>query len=128
MLQSISQVSFKANPIAKEETKETVANQNIAEVSSLERTPEVDKVDINDKKTNNTDKTGTSVAKKVGVCAASFLIPGLGQLINGEGKKALIMCLANFAINSLAFTVMPFLGIVGAGLNIYSAYDALKNA
>ena len=129
MLQSVSQVSFKANPVLKEKTEETVTNQKLSENSALERTPEVDKVDISNKKeVDNTNKPEASVAKKIGVGAASFVIPGLGQLINGQVKKGLIMFLGNAAINAITFTVFPLMGLAGAALNVYAAVDAVKNA
>jgi hypothetical protein len=68
---------------------------------------------------------------------ASFLIPGLGQYLNGEPDKALVHFLVAVAIPTAGYylaviTVNPFLAyavpLVQLGWHVYSALDAYNVA
>ncbi|MBQ6344826.1 MAG: hypothetical protein IJH63_02770 [Methanobrevibacter sp.] len=58
----------------------------------------------------------------------SFIIPGLGQAINGDKKKGLIMFIISLALGVIVMFYLK--GIVGHGIRIiyslYAAYDAYK--
>lgn len=68
---------------------------------------------------------------------ASFLIPGLGQYLNGEPDKALVHFLVAVAIPTVGYymaviTVNPFIAyatpLVQLGWHVYSALDAYNVA
>lgn len=61
-----------------------------------------------------------STMKKVGTSAASVLIPGAGQVINGDYKKAGWIIAGNI--------LLPKDSHLRSALRWYSAYDAYKNA
>ncbi len=58
----------------------------------------------------------------------SFIIPGLGQAINGEKKKGLIMFIIALLLGIIFVFFIP--GIIGHAIRIiyslYAAYDAYK--
>ncbi len=76
----------------------------------------------------------SSTAKKWGVGLASFCVTGLGQLINGEVKKAATMFFGSIALALSSMAILKFnknLGSIIAfgslALPIYSIVDAVKN-
>lgn len=59
---------------------------------------------------------------------ASFIIPGIGQIIAGETKRGLIFLVAEVIMYVLLFTVGTIAAILSLILSIYSAYDAYQIA
>ena len=104
----------------------------IATVPKLERTPNVDTVSFSSNEKNIEEnknlKKEASTGKKWGVGIASGFIPGLGQAINGKWGKAVGFFLGNIALNTLAFTVSPFIAIPALGISAWSIVDAVNNA
>ena len=98
----------------------------------LERIPSVDTVSFsgNDKTLEgNKLKEEASSGKKWGVGIASFLIPGLGQAINGEWGKALGFLAGRIGISlALGFACPPLAIATSLGLTIWSTVDAVQNA
>ena len=83
------------------------------------------------KKNDGYNHSSSSRAKKLATGFASFAIPGLGQVINGETTKGIVLLLGSVC-NSLIFfrkrTNVP-LGVTGRlGIGSWAAYDAYKNA
>lgn len=73
----------------------------------------------------------SNTGKKWGVGIASAVIPGLGQLINGEIGKGIAMVAGNvacwFMIRKAPKGVASSVGWVGGiALNVYSIVDAVK--
>lgn len=83
--------------------------------------------------TSKCPKKKASAAKKFGVGVASFLIPGLGQFINGDTSKGVGHLLGNMALRIGAGALIAFppaaiaCGIGACVLNIASVVDAVKN-
>ena len=122
--------------------------QSTPAFSATAKTNAQPKVDMESKDivefSTKANTTKNSKSKKIGAGIASFLYPGLGQLVNGEPKKALKYVLGGIGLDtvgtvaSLALTtfVNPVAGIaVGLatglahlGLNISSIVDAVKTA
>lgn len=77
-----------------------------------------------------------SKSKKILVGASSLLIPGAGQVINGQLAKGFIMfgsSVGAFALFKQGHIInKPILTVVGVAadivISIYSAIDAVKNA
>lgn len=71
---------------------------------------------------------GVPVARKSpgGALVASFVLPGLGQLINGEGTKAALFLILSviFGVLSMALIGLPFLFI----LWVWGCVDAYTSA
>ena len=109
-------VSFKGA----EETKQT---QGLLQVN-LERAPETDTFTTSNK---TIEEPKASTAKKWGVGIASFLLPGLGQAINGEWGKA-VGTFAGCAGCAIIGGLFPPAALVGLGVGIWSIVDAVKNA
>lgn len=64
-----------------------------------------------------------SKAKGVVPATASLLLPGVGQLINGQGKKAVGVFGVAMATGAAFMTGMPILGgIIGAAHLVTHAY------
>lgn len=108
--------------------KQPVNNQNLNVDLS---TPE-DSIELSTKKEI---KKKASIAKKVGVGLASRYLPGLGQVINGQGKKGAIQFISNTALKTaaiaFAFTCPHVSAVLSLGriaLNVGSIVDAVKNA
>ncbi len=108
--------------------KQPVNNQNLNVDLS---TPE-DSIELSTKKEITKE---ASTAKKVGVGLASLVLPGLGQLINGQGKKGAIQFISNAALRTgttaLAVACPPVAAVLLLGsiaLNVGSIVDAVKNA
>jgi TM2 domain-containing membrane protein YozV len=59
---------------------------------------------------------------------ASFIIPGLGQIIAGETQKGLIFLVAAIVLAVLVSFVGSIVGILSLALAIYAAYDAYQLA
>ena len=81
-----------------------------------------DVVEINN---NGNARKEASTEKKLLCAACSFFIPGLGQAINGQWGKAV-----GFFVGSIFLTPISIcsLGLLGIPYQIWSAYDAAKNA
>lgn len=63
----------------------------------------------------------------------SFFIPGLGQAINGEVKKGIILFIISIVIGLLlgfiaGMTGIIFISYLGILYSIYAAYDAYVTA
>lgn len=91
-----------------------------------------DKVDLSK---NKVVPLEAPLGKKIAVGAASFVLPGLGQILNGEAKKGHRDLILNFALRfgacGLAVICPPAaFAMAGAALavNISSVVDAVKNA
>jgi hypothetical protein len=73
-----------------------------------------------------------SKAKGVVPAAASFVVPGVGQLINGQGTKAVGVFGAAVATGAAFMTGLPLLGgIIGAAhlvTHVYAVGDAYIQA
>lgn len=110
---------------------------------NLENSPEKDSVSF--KGYHDIDKgdyierhieTEASIAKKLGVGLASYVLPGLGQFINGDNTKGLA-CLGLSVATMLASSLAACKGKIGIalatavpllGTQIYSIVNAFKNA
>ncbi|MBQ7450259.1 hypothetical protein IJS77_02485 [bacterium] len=68
---------------------------------------------------DSTAKKEPSTMKKIGVGAASVVIPGAGQVINGDYKKAGWIVAGNI--------LLPKDSVLKDVLRGYAAYDAYKN-
>lgn len=73
-----------------------------------------------------------SKAKGVVPAAASLVVPGVGQLINGQGAKAVTTFGIAFATGAAFMTGLPLLGgIIGAAhvvTHVYAVGDAYIQA
>jgi TM2 domain-containing membrane protein YozV len=58
----------------------------------------------------------------------SFIIPGVGQIVDGKTKRGLIFLAAEIIMYVLLFTVGSIAIILSLILSIYSAYDAYQLA
>lgn len=58
----------------------------------------------------------------------SFIIPGLGQIIAGEGKKGIILLIIAIILYALYFVAGSLVSILSLILSIYAAYDAYQIA
>ncbi len=81
------------------------------------------------------EKPEASTGKKIGVGVGSAILPGFGQLINGEGRKAAGHFFGNLglrvAAGMFAFSCPPLAVACSIGalvLGIGSIVDAVKNA
>ena len=75
--------------------------------------------------------SGKSTSSRIGVGAASIVIPGLGQIINGETAKGAAFFLASACNYLLFFRKRNNMtaGIIGRlGIGAWSAYDAYKKS
>jgi hypothetical protein len=64
-----------------------------------------------------------SKAKGVVPAAASFVVPGVGQLMNGQGSKALGVFGVAMATGAAFLTGLPLLGgLIGVGHLVTHAY------
>ena len=103
----------------------------------LERTPASDTVTFKGNEKNieknqepkEESKKEASTAKKFGVGLASFLLPGLGQAINGEWGKGLGF-LGGCLLYPIVMTPICFpLALAGTiGIGLFATVDAVKNA
>jgi TM2 domain-containing membrane protein YozV len=57
---------------------------------------------------------------------ASFIIPGLGQIIAGETQKGLIFLVAAIVLAVIVSFVGSIAAILSLALAIYAAYDAYQ--
>lgn len=102
-------------------------------VSQLERVPDAD--ELNTQNTGNTTKTDrligeikdyvdnlTPKQKQIGVL--SLLIPGFGQLLNGEYKKVLGFLFADTITSIMTLVFSPAI-VIQAAVGVYSALDAI---
>lgn len=73
-----------------------------------------------------------SKARGVVPAAASFVIPGLGQLVNGQGTKAVGVFGVALATGAAFMTGLPLLGgLIGLGhlaTHVYAVGDAYIQA
>ena len=56
----------------------------------------------------------------------SFLLPGIGQVVQGETKKGLIMFVIAIILSALSLYVLALFYIISFIYAIYAAYDAYK--
>ena len=58
----------------------------------------------------------------------SFVIPGLGQAINGYRNKGIVMFIIAILMNIFIYFFInnPFGHIIGVAYSLYAAYDAYK--
>ncbi len=69
--------------------------------------------------------------RKFAIGAFSLIVPGSGQIINGETNRGIIFFLASITNFLLCFKVLKakLLGaIIRIGIGAYAAYDAYKKA
>lgn len=59
---------------------------------------------------------------------ASFIIPGLGQLLAGDAKKGIIFFVIAVILGALNIYVSMYIGILSLIFAIYAAYDAYQMA
>lgn len=59
---------------------------------------------------------------------ASFIIPGLGQLLAGDAKKGVIFFIIALVLGILVQLVSAFIGIISLIWALYAAYDAYQMA
>lgn len=57
---------------------------------------------------------------------ASFIIPGIGQIIAGKTRRGLILLTAEIIMYVLLFTVGEIALFLSLILSIYAAYDAYQ--
>lgn len=59
---------------------------------------------------------------------ASFIIPGLGQILNGKTHRGLKLLIGMIILNILVYYVMNNIygSIVSTAYHLYAAYDAYK--
>ncbi len=133
-IQSVSQ-PLNANTVNSVNTANNADNKPIVDLSAPE-----DKIELSSKQEV---KKESSTAKKIGTGIASFICPGLGQLVNGQGGKA-----AKFFFGTVGVDILTGVGVgaiyllnppvalgisaIGAlahiGVAFTSVYDAVKNA
>ena len=58
----------------------------------------------------------------------SFFLPGIGQILQCDTEKGIMMFIIFIALDFLTLCVMPPLAIILFIYCIYSAYDAFKSA
>lgn len=121
--------------------------QAVSSVSENQKVNYQPKVDMESKDTVNfstkVENPKGNKTKKIGAGIASFVYPGLGQLVNGDAKKA-----AKFALGGVGLDVIGTIASVAlaasnpiaciaiatafalghVGLNIASIVDAVKSA
>ena len=56
----------------------------------------------------------------------SFLFPGIGQIIQGETQKGIIMFIIAIVISAITWYMSSIFCIVSLIYSIYAAYDAYK--
>lgn len=59
---------------------------------------------------------------------ASFIIPGLGQLLAGDAKKGIIFFVIALVLGALVSFVSSFISILSLVWALYAAYDAYQMA
>lgn len=96
-----------------------------AEEPKVDLSDPVDTVELSGKAAK---KEGASTAKKVGVGIASFLLPGLGQFINGEPKKGFAYLGGSIGCAILAGFTGPIGAVAALAVGVSSIVDAVKNA
>ena len=124
-IQAISNVNFKSA-------------EAISDIPAAARTPKVvipDETDTLELSTRAVAPAKPKTAKKFGVGIASFFAPGLGQLCNGQGLKALGHFAGIIGLTALATVTAPVsiplslaAGIGAFAVRICSVVDAVKNA
>lgn len=115
----------------------------IEKFPKMEKWIEKAKVDLSDPidtinltaKSNEIAESKPSTAKKVGVGVASAFIPGLGQIINHDGKKAgvffgtsLVGGLLTGAASTVSLPLAVVLSVGTLGVKVASIVDAVKSA
>ena len=138
IVQSINTNNYDiAQPVTKGNNLQRAQSTSPASPSKLERVPQTDSISFSNDNTIPPQQLNkeASTSKKWGVGIASFLIPGLGQLVNSESGKAAGFFFGSLAAQVLTLAsiqivpVMGFLmGCASLGLQIWSCYDAVKNA
>jgi TM2 domain-containing membrane protein YozV len=99
-----------------------VKNTEVKKVAYQPKVDMSDPVDTVELSTKNEAKKEASTGKKVGLGIASWILPGLGQCINGQAGKGLA-----FFAGAVGATLL--LGPVGTlGVGLWAAIDAAKNA
>ena len=102
---------------------------------------EADSVEFSTKASDKT-KSQASQVKKIAIGASSMFVPGLGQLINGDGKSAAkhffgsVGCTAGLYAGAVLAAANPVVGIglaaVGgigaAAISLHSIINAYKEA
>ena len=114
-----------ANAISKSspafQSASAVSNAALSKANLQEINDAADTVEI---KNFNVKKEAPAEKKLLsGLC--SFFIPGLGQAINGQWGKAVGFLLGSIIVAPLSLST---LGLLGLPYQIWSAYDAAKNA
>lgn len=66
--------------------------------------------------------------RRYGVAAASFLLPGLGQVINNETPRGLAFFIGTICCGIINHTRPVLRSIVRVGIGIWAAIDAYKRA
>ncbi len=121
--------------------------QKMPEVKNVQKSSYQPKVDLSDPvdslqlSTKQSAPPKASTGKKIGLGIASALIPGLGQLVDGDGKKAAkyfltevgasvagYAALALIGPSPIGLAVMGLSSVVGVINYIGSIVDAAKNA
>ena len=74
----------------------------------------------NEQKIIYVEKPRTKASKKWGVGIASYFLPGLGQLINGEGTGKVL----GFFGSSMALGLLAYGSILSMGRNIFDNIDS----
>jgi hypothetical protein len=78
--------------------------------------------------TKSLTRTGPSMATGIVPAAASFVLPGVGQAINGQGGKALKVFGVAIATGAAFLTGLPLLGgVIGIAhlvTHVYAVGDA----
>ena len=114
-----------ANQVSKmNATQKTVNNSRISFMANVAQ----DSFEKKEAQLQNTEKKA-SIAKKIGVGLASFLLTGAGQAINGDWGKAVGMFAgATLGCGALIMICPPVGLVAGLALGIWSIVDAVKNA
>lgn len=134
-IKTYSQPVFTAEQKNKSNNFDTKQNVN---VSQLERTPDGDELKFQNGKTTKTSNFINNVKNEVknyiggltpkqkqyGVL--SLLIPGAGQLLNGEHKKALCFLILDIPLSIIFAKISPIALLFGSPLGIWSALDAME--
>lgn len=55
----------------------------------------------------------------------SFILPGIGQVVQGETKKGIIMFVIAIILNAILIQV-PLIAVISIIYSLYAAYDAYK--
>ena len=112
--------------------------QNVYQASSIDDNAKVNsfqaKVDLSDPvdsvefSNKKSKEKKPSLLKKAILASLSYSMPGVGQILNGQPKKAAAFALGTVATLAVGIFAFPPALLATVGIGIASAVDAVKNA